>query len=111
MRFSSTPISGRNFDRFELKAADFGDGDDVSVEVSTSASSGVPILPPTSVGMFAVFRMCATSDVVVVLPFEPVMATSLPRRKRQASSISLQTGMPFWRARSRAAEFLRARRG
>ena len=32
---------------------------------------------------------------MVVLPFEPVMATSLPRRKRQASSISLQTGMPL----------------
>ena len=31
----------------------------------------------------------------MVLPFEPVMATSLPRRKRQASSISLQTGMPL----------------
>ena len=58
----------------------------------------MPMLPPTSVGMFAVFKMCATSDVVVVLPFEPVMATSLPRRKRQASSISLHTGMPFLRA-------------
>ena len=34
------------------------------------------------------------SVVVVVLPFEPVMATMLPFRKRAASSTSPMTGMP-----------------
>ena len=45
--------------------------------------------------------MWPTSEVVVVLPFEPVMATKRPRRKRQASSISLHTGMPRARAAAR----------
>ncbi len=49
--------------------------------------------------------MCATSDVVVVFPFEPVMATSFPRRNRQASSISLHTGIPRARASSSAGRF------
>ncbi len=45
------------------------------------------------------------SEVVVVFPFEPVTPTSRPRRKRQASSISLQTGTPAARAATRAGWF------
>ena len=74
-----------------------------SVVDSASEISGVPILPPTTVEIPAHFKMCAISDVVVVLPFEPVMAMRRPRRKRQASSISLHTGIPFARAETIAA--------
>ena len=65
------------------------------------------MLPPTSVGIPAVFKMCATSEVVVVFPFEPVIATSLPRRNRHASSISLHTGMPRLRASASAGKICR----
>ena len=75
-----------------------------SVVDSASEISGVPILPPTTVEIPAHFRMCAISEVVVVLPFEPVMAMRRPRRKRQASSISLQTGIPFERAAASSCE-------
>ncbi len=51
--------------------------------------------------------MCETSEVVVVFPFDPVIATSLPRRKRHASSISLHTGMPRVRACSQRRQFCR----
>jgi hypothetical protein len=39
-------------------------------------------------------RISPTSAVVVVLPFEPVMASVLPLRKRAASSSSPMTGRP-----------------
>ena len=66
----------------------------VSLETSTREISGVPIFPATCTGNPAVSRMWPTSEVVVVLPFEPVMHTRRPRRNRHASSISLHTGIP-----------------
>src|SRR5260221_10936374 len=42
--------------------------------------------------------MWCSSVVVVVFPFEPVMPISFPSRNRYASSISLQTVIPFDRA-------------
>ena len=61
----------------------------------TSALNGRPTLPATGAA-----RMCPSSSLVVVFPFVPVTARSgLSGRSRNASSISLQTGMPV-RARS-----------
>ena len=65
-----------------------------SLERSTREISGVPIFPAICTGSRAVSRMWPISEVVVVLPFEPVMQISRPRRNRQASSISLHTGIP-----------------
>ncbi len=48
-----------------------------SVLSSMSATTGTPMLPPTSVGKPAAFRISPTSAVVVVLPLEPVMASDL----------------------------------
>src|SRR6266404_3385708 len=42
--------------------------------------------------------MCAIREVVVVLPFEPVIPIMRPFRKRSASSISLQIVTPLARA-------------
>ncbi len=42
------------------------------------------------------------SEVVVVLPFEPVMQIRRPRKNRHASSISLHTGTPIARAAASA---------
>ena len=106
VRFSNTPISGRKLSivsswKLLISATVTVE----SVEFSTSASSGVPMLPPTITGMFAVFKMCATSEVVVVFPFDPVIATSFPRRNLQASSISLHTGILRARASTSAGRF------
>ena len=73
-----------------------------SLEMSTREISGVPIFPATCTGNPAVSRIWPTSDVVVVLPFEPVMHTRRPRRNRHASSISLHTGTPIARAAASA---------
>ncbi len=64
-----------------------------SLERSTREISGVPIFPAICTGNRAVSRMWPMSEVVVVLPFEPVMQMSRPRKNRQASSISLHTGI------------------
>src|SRR3990172_3068026 len=69
-----------------------------SAAVSTSEMSGVPMLPPTWVRRPASAKILPRSAVVVVLPFEPVTATTVPRRKRQASSSSEIISMPFPRA-------------
>src|SRR5690242_11606728 len=65
---------------------------------STVPMSGVPMLPARIVCIPAFLRMSSTSEVVVVLPFEPVMPTSRPFRNRYANSISLHTAIPFPRA-------------
>src|SRR5580692_9226220 len=67
------------------------------------AMSGVPIFPATTAGEPALVRIWPMSEVVVVFPFEPVTPISRPRRKRQPSSISLQTGTPAARAVARRA--------
>ena len=66
--------------------------------LSTPEIRGVPILPARMVEHPAVFRMCSISEVVVVLPFEPVIPMSRPLRKRLASSTSLQMMTPLARA-------------
>ena len=48
---------------------------------ATIAVGGVPMLPPTWQGIPHSFRMWPISAVVVVLPFEPVMPQTGPRRK------------------------------
>src|SRR3989338_4262222 len=73
-----------------------------SPAVSTSEMSGVPMLPPTCVRRPASPKILPSSAVVVVLPFEPVTATTVPRRKRQASSSSEMISIPFPRAWTRA---------
>src|SRR6185295_18792816 len=49
----------------------------------------VPMLPPTITCAPAAFINSPVSAVVVVLPFEPVMPITRPRRKRPANSGSL----------------------
>src|SRR5215831_1191216 len=56
------------------------------------------MLPARTVENSAVRRMWWVHAVVVVLPFEPVIPISWPRKKRSASSISLQSGKPSARA-------------
>src|SRR2546425_1127194 len=67
---------------------------------STRAINGVPIFPARIVEKPASFKICSTKEVVVVLPFEPVMPIRRPCRKRSASSTSLhmersRAGGPF----------------
>ena len=69
-----------------------------SREVSTIAVGGTPILPPTWAATPAVSSKCPKRAVVVVLPFDPVIATTGPRKNRAANSTSPITGMPFDRA-------------
>ena len=66
----------------------------VGAFVDQSEITGTPMLPPTRVGMPAALRISPTSEVVVVLPLDPVMARVLPLRKRAASSSSPMTGRP-----------------
>ncbi len=56
------------------------------------------MLPPTSAGNPAAAMISPTSVVVVVLPFDPVMATMEPGRNCAASSISPMTTSPRARA-------------
>src|SRR5215831_6333178 len=65
---------------------------------SASEIAGVPMLPPTSAANPAAVMISPTSVVVVVLPFDPVMATIGPVRNRAASSISPMTVSPRVRA-------------
>src|SRR6266446_7443194 len=65
---------------------------------STRAIKGVPIFPARIVEKPAFLKMCSINEVVVVLPFEPVMPIKRPCRKRSASSTSLQIVMPLGRA-------------
>src|SRR5690349_3024636 len=63
----------------------------------------VPMLPPSSVWWPALSSRCATSAVVVDLPFVPVIATKIEsgamrRRARQKSSMSPITSTPAARA-------------
>src|SRR5438477_251343 len=53
---------------------------------ATIAATGVPILPPTWTGTPASRRMWPVSEVVVVLPFDPVMPIVWPWRNGAASS-------------------------
>ena len=77
--------------RFQLKA-------DISRTItvswlarSASEIAGVPILPPTNAGSPAAVMISPARVVVVVLPFDPVMATIGPGRNWAASSISPMT--------------------
>src|SRR5204862_4537068 len=65
---------------------------------STRAIKGVPIFPARIVYKPAFFKMWSIGEVVVVLPFEPVIPIKSPRRKRSASSTSLQMVTPLARA-------------
>src|SRR5437660_3141794 len=65
---------------------------------STHAIKCVPIFPARIVETPAFFKMWSISEVVVVLPFEPVIPIKRPFRKRSASSTSLQMATPFARA-------------
>src|SRR5437879_13062905 len=65
---------------------------------STRAIKGVPIFPARIVEKPVFFKMWSISEVVVVLPFEPVIPIRSPRRKRSASSTSLQMVTPLARA-------------
>ena len=69
-------VRAKRVDQLELEAAEFDDRDGIVFDSSTREISGVPIFPARIVGNPAVCRMCSTSAVVVVLPFEPVMPTS-----------------------------------
>src|SRR5579859_2284591 len=60
--------------------------------------AGVPIFPPTSVGDPLAVMISPASVVVVVLPFDPVMATIGPGKNCAASSISPITLSPSERA-------------
>src|SRR6476660_9315030 len=71
----------------------------LSLVCPTSEISGVPIFPARIVGTPALFKMCAINEVVVVLPFEPVIPIIRPFKKRSASSISLQMVTPSARAK------------
>ena len=61
-------------------------------------SPAVPMLPPTSVLNPPAAMISPTNVVVVVFPFDPVMATIGPGRNWEASSISPITGRPKARA-------------
>src|ERR1700678_3012043 len=65
-----------------------------AVLFSTRSMTGKPIFPPTSVGRPASLKILPTSVVVVVLPFDPVIATIFPCRNRLASSTSPIMGIP-----------------
>ena len=56
------------------------------------------MFPPTSVGSPPAVRISPVSVVVVVFPFDPVMATIGPGRNCAASSISPITASPIARA-------------
>src|SRR6516225_600740 len=67
----------------------------------TSEIAGVPMFPPTNVGIPPLASTSPASVVVVVFPFEPVIATIGPGICRVANSISPITGSPDARACSR----------
>src|ERR1700687_1481933 len=69
-----------------------------SLVCSTREIKGVPIFPARIVEKPAFFKMCSIKEVVVVLPFEPVIPIRRPSRKRSASSTSLQMVTPLARA-------------
>ncbi len=93
--FRMTAMAGRNCSVVSSWKLDTSSTDQVSSVLSSiSPTTGTPIFPPTRVGSPAAFRISPTSDVVVVLPLEPVMASVLPLRKRAASSSSPMTGSP-----------------
>ena len=56
------------------------------------------MFPPTSVGNPPAAKISPVSVVVVVFPFDPVMATIGPGRNCAASSISPMTASPMARA-------------
>ena len=65
------------------------------VAFGTSEIAGVPIFPPTNVFKPLPFeRISPIKVVVVVFPFDPVIATMSPWRNFDASSISPITGWP-----------------
>src|SRR5215475_9062991 len=69
-----------------------------SLDSATNEIAGVPMLPPTATGRPPAARISPASVVVVVLPFDPVMATIGPERFWAASSISPITDSPRERA-------------
>src|SRR6267378_2668829 len=69
-----------------------------SLVCSTREIKGVPIFPARIVEKLAFFKMYSIKEVVVVFPFEPVIPIRRPRRKRSASSTSLQIVTPLARA-------------
>src|SRR5229473_5093771 len=69
-----------------------------SLVCSTRAIKGVPMLPARIVEKPAFLKMCSIKEVVVVLPFDPVIPIKRPCRKRSANSTSLQMVTPAARA-------------
>ena len=62
------------------------------------------MLPATISSRPALRTMWATRFVVVVLPFEPVMATIVPGQSQLANSSSEKTGTPVLAAATSGAE-------
>jgi len=83
---------------FQLKAGNLEHNDGLRVARSANEIAGVPMLPPTSAGTPAAVMISPVSVVVVVLPFDPVMATIGPGRNWAASSTSPITASPKARA-------------
>ena len=91
--FRITAIAGWNCSVLSSWKLETSSTDHVlSVLSSIRPTTGTPMLPATSVGNPASFRISPARAVVVVLPLEPVMARILPLRKRAASSSSPITG-------------------
>jgi len=92
-------LSTESLNRFQLKAWKSPEQSrSRPARSATPKIAGVPMLPPTSVGNPAAVMISPVSEVVVVLPFEPVMATMGPGRNCAASSISPITVSPRARA-------------
>ena len=96
-----TDLGTECVDRLQLKAADLGHGHRLIHRCSDQRKQRRADISADNVGISAVFKMCATREVVVVLPFEPVMATvcraeiAMPTRFRSKRNAA--------RARQRAA--------
>ena len=93
--FSTTAICGWNSSTVSSWKLDTSSTLTVSGVLGAIKSiTGVPMFPPTSVGPPASAKILPSREVVVVLPFEPVIATTLPCRNRLASSSSPIIGGP-----------------
>ena len=94
--FSTTAICGWNSSTVSNWKLDTSSTLIVSgVLCAINSITGVPIFPPTSVGPPASAKILPSREVVVVFPFEPVIATILPCRNRLANSSSPIIGGPI----------------
>ena len=75
-----------------------------SGRAGTASVGGVPMFPTASAGRPASPSRCVASEVVVVLPLVPVMATHRSGLSRQASSGSPTTSAAHAAAERKKAE-------